>query len=131
MRQEGRQKAEAARGHLALGKARSLRGEYARAEQSYQQVTTLSEGPLGAEAQFLIGEARQKGGNLQGAADAFVKLPILYAHAEWVRKGLLQAGIVYQQLRQPEKAKRFFEELQNKYPQSAEAAAAKSRLRDG
>lgn len=131
LRDTERDRNEAARGHLALGRARFLRGEQERAENSFQRVTELSEGPLGAEAQFRIGEARQKDGNLQGAADAFVKLPILYAHEQWVRRGLLQAGIVYQQLRQPAKAKRFFEELASKYPDSAEAASAKNRLRDG
>lgn len=121
----------AARAHLALGRARLLRGECKRAESSFQKVTAISEGPLGAEAQYRIGEARQQDGNLQGAADAFVKLPILYAHEEWVRKGLLAAGMTYQQLRQPQKASRFFEELQSKYPDSPEAAAAKARQRNG
>ena len=48
-----------------------------------------------------------------------------------MRRGLLQAGIAYQQLNQPVKAKRFFEELVSKYPDSTEATAAKAQLRDG
>lgn len=130
LRVPDRERAAAARAWLALGRARFLRGEHDRAEQSFAKTTELSEGPLAAEAQFRIGESRAKAGDLRGAADAFVKLPILYSHEEWVRRGLLQAGIVYQQLRQPDKARRFFEELLSKYPDSAEASAARDRLRD-
>lgn len=131
VRKPDRPAAEAARGWLALGRARFLRGEHGRAEQAYQRVTELSEGPLGAEAQFRIGESRRQDGDLQGAADAFVKLPILYAHAEWVRQGLLQAGLCYRELRQPEKAKRFFTELRDNHPDSEEATLANKHLRDG
>ncbi|MCA8947998.1 MAG: tetratricopeptide repeat protein, partial [Planctomycetes bacterium] len=131
LRVPDRDRAEAARAHLALGRARALRGEFDRAEASFQQTTELSNGPLAAEAQYRIGEARRQAGQLQAAADAFVKLPILYAHEEWVRKGLLAAGLVYEQLQQPDKAKRFFAELVDKYPDSAEAKAAKDRLRNG
>ncbi len=127
----GRDKADAARAHLALGRARQLRGEHDKAEASLQRTTELSDGPLAAEAQFRIGEVRAQRGNLQGAADAFVKLPILYAHAEWVRKGLLQAGLVYEQLKQPDKAQRFFQELQKQHAGSDEANTAKQHLRDG
>jgi TolA-binding protein len=108
-----------------------LRGEADVAERSLQKATELSDGPVAAEAQFRIGEARVQRGDLQGAADAFVKLPILYAHAEWVRKGLLQAGLVYEQLQQPDKAQRFFQELCKQHAGSDEAAAAKQHLRDG
>jgi len=121
-------KTEQARAQLALGRGRQLRGENDRAEQALQKATELSEGQIAAEAQFRIGEARAAAGNLQGAVDAFVKLPILYAHAEWVQKGLLQAGLCCEKLNQPDKARRFFEELVQRFPQAAEAATAKSRL---
>jgi TolA-binding protein len=58
-----------------------------------------------------------------------VKLPILYAHEEWVRRGLLQSGLVYEQLRQPQKARRFYEELLKRFPGSPEGQEAQSRLR--
>ena len=82
LRQQDRQRVEQARAYLALGRARFLRGENERAEAAFVEVTQRSEGPLAAEAQFRIGETRQKASNLQGAVEAYVKLPILYAHAE-------------------------------------------------
>lgn len=131
LRAANRDPADAARAHLALGRARQLRGEHDKAEASLRRTTELSDGPLAAEAQFRIGEVRAQRGDLQGAADAFVKLPILYAHAEWVRKGLLQAGLVYEQLQQPDKAQRFFQELCKQHAGSDEAKTAATHRRDG
>jgi tetratricopeptide (TPR) repeat protein len=131
LRGKDREKSDAARANLFLGRARMLRGEAQQAEASLQRVTELSDGALAAEAQFRIGEVRAQHGDLQGAADAFVKLPILYAQPEWVRRGLLQAGLVYEQLQQPEKAQRFFEELQKLHAGSDEAKTAKQHLRQG
>ncbi len=125
------EKALAARAQLALGRARLLRAEHERAEQALTAVLELDDGPVAAEAQFRIGEARRARGDRAGAIDAFVKLPILYAQAEWVRRGLLQAGLVYLELQQRDKAQRILEELVEKYPNSDEAAAAHKHLRDG
>ncbi|HZT56423.1 MAG TPA: tetratricopeptide repeat protein, partial [Burkholderiaceae bacterium] len=122
-------KTEAARAQLLLGRARLLRKEHDRAEAAFAKVTELSEGALGAEAQFRLGESRAMRGDLEGAADAFVKLPILYAQEEWVRRGLLQAGLCYERLQQPAKARRFFDELVRRFPQSQEGKEAQSHLR--
>ncbi len=122
---------EQALAHLWLGRARLLRGEHEKAEQSLQRVTELSDTAIAAEAQFRIGESRLARGDLPAAADAFVKLPILYGHAEWVRRGLLQAGLVYERMQQPEKAQRFFRELLQGHADSAEAKTAREHLRDG
>ena len=130
LRGKDHEAADQARAQLWLGRARMLRNEHDKAEASLQKVTELSDGPLAAEAQFRIGENRVARGDLSGAADAFVKLPILYAHVEWVRRGLLQAGLVYEKLKQPEKAERFFRELVDKHTPSDEATTAKQHLRD-
>jgi TolA-binding protein len=114
---------------LMLGKARLARGEHKEAEAAFTSVTSLSEGPLAAEAQFRLGESRQARGDTALAAEAFVALSILYAHDEWVQKGLLQAGLCYQSLQQPEKARKFFDELVRRYPKSAEAEQARAHLK--
>ena len=121
--------AELARAQLLLGRARQLRAEHERAEVCFQKVTALSDGPAAAEAQYRIGETRLARQDLQGAADAFVKLPILYAQAPWVQKGLLQAGLTYEALKQPQKARRFYEELVRRFPEAPETQQATQRLR--
>lgn len=122
---------ELVRAQLWLGRARLLRSEHDKAEAAFGRVIELSEGPLAAEAQFRIGETRAARGDLAGAADAYVKLPILYAHVEWVRRGLLAAGLAYEKLNQTEKAQRLFRELVQKHEGSDEAKTAKQHLRDG
>lgn len=131
LRGDGVSQPDQARAHLWLGRARMLRGEHDKAEQSLQRVTELSDTAVAAEAQFRIGESRLERDDLPGAADAFVKLPILYGHAEWVRRGLLQAGLVYERMQQPDKAQRFFRELLQGHADSAEAKTAREHLRDG
>jgi TolA-binding protein len=119
---------EQARAWLAQGRGRQLRGEHERAASAFAKVTELSDGAIAAEAQFRIGDSRKADGDLAGAVDAYVKLPILYAHAEWVRRGLLQAGLACEQLGQADKAQKLFAELVQRHPDSTEAAAARARL---
>lgn len=126
----GHERADLARANLWLGRARMQRSEHAAAEVCLQQTTELSDGALAAEAQYRLGESRLQRGELRGAADAFVALPILYAEPQWVRKGLLQAGLVYERLQQPDKAQRFFRELVEKHPDCAESKQAAERLRE-
>ncbi len=120
---------EQARANLWLGKARMAREEHDRAQAAFQKVTAVSEGELAAEAQYRIGESRRLDGDLEGAAQAFVVLPILYAHEEWVRKGLLAGGECYEQLRQPAKARGLYQELLTRFPDAEESRVAKARLR--
>jgi len=123
--------ADVARANLWLGTARMRQKDHDGAEACFVVVTEKSDGELAAEAQFRLGENRALRGDLRGAADAFVKLPILYAHPTWVRKGLLQAGRTYEQLGQPEKAQRFYRELQEKHAGSDEAKQAPVARKDG
>jgi TolA-binding protein len=123
-------RADAARANLWLGKARLIQGQHPAAEQCFVIVTELSDGALAAEAQFRIGESRLQRKDLNGAVDAFVKLPILYREVTWVRLGLLQAGRTYLQLSQPHKANRFFAELIEKHKGTDEAKSAATQIQN-
>ena len=122
-------RADAARANLWLGTARMRREEYAAAEQCFAKTVKLSAGSLAAEAQFRIGESRAAQGELDGAIDALVKLPILYADPTWVPRGLLRAGKLYLQQEQPAKADVLFRELVEKHQGSKAAAAAADLLK--
>ncbi len=117
-------KVERARAHLWLGQARAERKEWPQAVAALQQVTELTDTELAAEAQFRLGLARKSQGELEGAVDAFVKLSILYGHAEWVQRGLFEAGVCYRELNQPQKAAKFFAELKQRFPDSTWNARA-------
>ena len=86
---------------------------------------------LAAEAQFRLGMARKSQGDVEGAVDALVKLSILYGHAEWVQRGLYEAGTCYRELNQPQKAAKFFAELQQRFPDSPWNARAKQTTDKG
>lgn len=118
-------KLQRARAYLWLGQARGERSEWKPAAAAFQSVTELTDTELAAEAQFRLGEARKSQGDLEGAVDAFVKLSILYGHAEWVQRGLFEAGRCYRDLDQPQKAERFFTELRQRFPDSPWNKASK------
>lgn len=124
----GGTKAEQAEAQLWLGRARAARKEYDRAEVAFTKATQLSEGELAAEAQYRLGEMYRERGDVAGAAKAFAVLAILYGHEQWVAKGLLQVGLCFEELQQPAKATKFFRELIEKYPKSAESEQARARL---
>ncbi|GAB4150211.1 MAG: hypothetical protein Fur0037_18670 [Planctomycetota bacterium] len=115
--------------HLALGRARQLRGEFARAVESFQEVTRACEGPEAAEAQYRIGECRLAERDEEGAVGAFVKLAILYAHEPWVPRGLLEAGAIYERLGQASKARKLYEEVEQRFPEAPERQEAARRIR--
>ena len=119
---------EQARGWLWLGRARHARRQYGSAEKAFLRVTKLSLGPLGAEAQFRIGEARRADEKLEAAIDAFLKLSFLYGHEEWIQRGLLEAGRCYQQLDEKKKARKFLAELVQRFPKSDAAKEARRLL---
>ncbi len=112
---------ERARANLWLGRAHADRGEADRAEQAFTAATSLSVGEVGAEAQFRIGETRYAAGDREAAIEAFMKLSILFAHEPWVPRGLARAAECYDELDQPEHAKKFRKELRERYPNSDEA----------
>ncbi len=128
LRRTGVAAGDQARAQLALGKARLSRKEYAKAEAAFAAVTAQSDGGLAAAAQFLLGQSRRAQGDLAGAADAFVKLPILYTDPVHVPRGLLEAGRCYADLGQPAKAAKFWKELVERFPDSDCAREAKQKL---
>ena len=123
-------RSEAAQANLWLGKAHLMQGQPPIAQPCFVKVCELNDGLLAAEAQFQIGVIQKQRKDLQGAVDAFLKLPILYRETRWARSGLLQAGLTYLQLNQPAKAKRLFSELVEKHKGTDEATLAATKLQN-
>ena len=120
--------AQRAKALLWRGRAHAGRKDHERAEADFADVLQRTESVLAAEAQFRIGASRRARGEVAAAAEAFVKLPIFYADGEWVRRGLYEAGSCYRELDQPSKAAKLWRELIERFPKSAEAAAAKKAM---
>jgi TolA-binding protein len=123
-------KSDLARANLWLGKARQSEKDYRRAELAFGRVTDLTDSELSAQAQYRIGECRMIRGQLSEAVDAFVKLSILYQHANWVQRGLNSAGDCYLKLKKPKKAARLYEELLSRFPKCELAKTAQTKLKN-
>lgn len=118
---------ERARAFLAQGRAHVERGAKKPAEISFLETVALSQGALGAEAQYRLGDLRRDNDDLAGAIDAFVRLSILYEDPVWLAKGLKGAADGYRALGRTGEAERFTKELIERCPDSDEAKAAKRR----
>jgi tetratricopeptide (TPR) repeat protein len=108
-----------ARAYLLLGRAHALRGAHDAAEAAFAETIARTDTDLAAEALYRTGRARAAAGRLDAAAEAWVRLGILYAQEPWVPLGLAAAADAYERLGQPTKAARFREELRARYPDAA------------
>lgn len=116
-----------ARANLWLGRAHAGRSDHERADQAFAAAADLSDGEIGAEAQFRLGEVRRARGDQKAAIDAYLKLSILFAHEPWVPRGLEAAAQCYDELGDRDKAERFRRELVERFPNSKQARRAKPR----
>ncbi|HYC78286.1 MAG TPA: tetratricopeptide repeat protein, partial [Planctomycetota bacterium] len=126
-RDDGKAPSDAARAWLWLGRAKGETKDAAGAEAAYAKATTLSDGELGAEAQFRLGASRRDRGDLDGACDAWLKLAILYAHPEWASRGLLEAAKTYETQGRKDKAKTLYAEAAERFGATPAGEAARRR----
>lgn len=127
-RGEGEAQGDRAQAHVWLGRARVARKDWKAAITSFQVAEKLSDGPLGAEAQYCIGETHRLAGDRDAAIDAWLKLTILYGQDDWVAKGLLAAGEAYLAQDEKKKARKFLSELVERFGKSGEAQRARALL---
>jgi TolA-binding protein len=53
----------------------------------------------------------------------------VYAYPKWSARALFEAGRAFEQLKQPDQAKRQYNQIVTKYKDAPEAAAAQERMR--
>jgi tol-pal system protein YbgF len=99
-----------------------LKGDYERAEQSFQVFLANYPGdPLDADAQYWIGESLFARGDYRGAADAFLSGYKAYPKSGKAPDMLLKLGLSLSNLGQREAACGTFGEILKKYPKSSNA----------
>ncbi|MFH0765076.1 MAG: tetratricopeptide repeat protein [Calditrichota bacterium] len=69
------------------------------------------------EAQFLLGEAYQKTGDLEKARSAFLRLALVYPDAPRAPESLMRVGQILSQLNRPLDAAQAYQRVQGFYPQ--------------
>ena len=113
---------------FGIGWAKEQGKQYAEARQWYEKVVAATNSPVAARAQFQIGETFFAEGKYEEAVAALLAVADVYAYPEWSARATLEAGRAFEQLKQPQQAKRQYELVVQKYKDSAEAALASKRL---
>ena len=88
--------------------------------------------PLRAGPYYVLGRARAQQQQWAGAAEAWMRIPILYPeHRRLAARSLWDAGRSLEKLDQSEPAGRLYRELVSRYPKTASSAEARKRLGGG
>ena len=112
----------------ALGDALFALERWERARTAYRTVIRASEGPLAARAQYRVGRCFEKEGNSQRAIDEYLRVTILYAHAEWVAKASHGAALLLEAAGESDKALRLWQELARDHGKLPEGKDAQKRI---
>lgn len=103
--------------------------QYDEARQAYQKVIAATNGPTAARAQFQIGETYLSQNKFEQAVPALLAVDDVYKYPEWAARALFEAGRAFEQLKQPEQARKQYGEIVSKYKDAPEADMARERLR--
>lgn len=95
---------------------------------TYADVIARHRGPTAARAQFQIGECYFAKKDHEKAVREFMKVDILYAYPEWSAAALYEAGRCLELLGRTADARKQFETVQLKYPDTNWAKLAAERL---
>ncbi|HZN67841.1 MAG TPA: tetratricopeptide repeat protein [Tepidisphaeraceae bacterium] len=118
------------RARFGIGWAHEHLRNYDEARKTYKQVIDITNTETAARAQFQIGETYAVEGKYEEAVAALLAVEDVYAYPKWSARALLEAGRVFEQMKQPEEARKQYEAVNKKYKDAPEAALAGERLRD-
>lgn len=113
---------------FGIGWSLEQRQKYDDARQWYQRVTEDHNGPTAARAQMQIGETYFAEGRHEDAIRELVSVDIVYDAPQWASLALYEAGRAAEAAKKPAEARKFYEEVIEKYPDTTAAADAKARL---
>ncbi|PJB62412.1 MAG: hypothetical protein CO095_18535 [Armatimonadetes bacterium CG_4_9_14_3_um_filter_58_7] len=104
---------------------------YAKAIQSYEKITEVTEGEMAAEARCRIGECYYAMGERDKAVEELLRVDILYDDfPRWVATARFLLGQCYEANGAPEKAILSYERLLKENRDSDWAPKAKERLKN-
>jgi len=112
------------------GWAQQNLGRLEEATATYTEVIAKSNKEPAAKAQFMIGEIQFQQRKHADAIISYVTVVSNYGYPKWQAHSLYEAGRCYEVLKKPRPARRQYERLIEKFPDSEHAPLAKQRLRD-
>ncbi len=113
---------------LWRGRALAAQGKDRSARQAFERVVARDEGVLAARARLGLGKLALAGNDVEAALSEFLKVALLYSHAEEVAEALLLSGECLDAKGEAEKARDQYREITDKYPESSSADEARRRL---
>lgn len=113
---------------LWRGRALSRQGQHRSARQSLTRVVERDEGILAAQARIEIGRVHEALKDPESAIAEYLKVAVLYGHAEECAEALVRAGDALAGKGDAKLAKARYEEVVSDYPKTAWAEEARKRL---
>jgi TolA-binding protein len=110
------------------GWARQNQGRAEDALALYEQVTAKTNREVAARARFMIGEIYFEKKDHSQAVRNFYKVVYGYGYPQWQADALYEAARCLEVLNKTDQAKKDYQDLMTKYPQSDKAALAQKRL---
>ena len=117
------------RAQFGVGWALENQKRYEEARQAYQKVIAATNGETAARAQFQIGETWLAEGKFEQAIPALLAVDDVYKYPKWSARALFEAGRAFEQLKQPDRAKKQYADVAARYKDAPEAEMAQTRLR--
>jgi TolA-binding protein len=119
----------APRAQFGIGWSLENQKKYEEARTAYKTVIAQSNAETAARAQFQIGETFLAESKFNEAIPALLAVEDVYAYPVWSARALVEAGRAFEELKQPDQAKKQYEQVSSKYKESAEAELARGRLK--
>ena len=106
-----------------------VKGNYPEAIEGFQAYQKASQdGPLVDNALYWIGESHAALGQLQKAVNTFQELVNKYPKSARVPTALYRMGIIYEEAKDQKSARFYYNQVIRDFPNSPEAALARSKL---
>lgn len=115
---------------FGIGWARENQGRHDAAIQAYTEVVNAHKGATAARAQFQIGECLFAMKKYADATRELLKTDILFAYPEWSSAALYEAGRCLLEAGKRDEAKKQFEEVAQRFPDTNWGRLGKERLRE-
>jgi TolA-binding protein len=119
----------APRAHFGIGWSLENRKQYEQARAEYKKAIAATNGETAARAQFQIGETFLGEGKFDLALPALLAVEDVYAYPKWSARALFESGRVFEELKQPDQAKKQYQQIATKYKDAPEAKLAEERLK--
>ena len=118
----------AAEAQFRMAGLHEKRNETDIAMRLYEESANANSGETAARARFRLAELHEKNKAYDRAARNYMRVAILFFHAELSPEALWRAGRCFEQQNDSGQAMKTYEELLRDYPESEQAALAKARI---